>query len=50
MKIEELNKLIEQFKDEKLPDHDSPFHFEAEIWSGLQSFKIWATNKLSNGV
>jgi len=33
LSIEEIKKLIYQFKEEELPYADAPFHFQAEIWS-----------------
>lgn len=43
--MEEIKKLICQFKEEQLPDAESPFHYEAEIWAGMKSFIDWLENK-----
>jgi pyruvate-formate lyase-activating enzyme len=39
--IDEIKKAIHKFKKEELPDAESPYHFEAEIWSGMKSFLKW---------
>ena len=39
--IDEIKKAIHKFKKEELPDAESPYHFEAEIWSGMKSFLRW---------
>lgn len=39
--IEDIKKAIKKFKKEELPDAESPYHHEAEIWSGMQSFIRW---------
>ena len=38
-------KAVYQFKEEELPDAESPFHYEAEIWSGMKSFIRWIEAK-----
>lgn len=39
--LEEVKKLIYKFKEEELPDAESPFHCEAEIWDGMKNFIQW---------
>lgn len=39
--IEEIIELIEKFKVEELPERNNPYHFEAEIVSGLKHFENW---------
>jgi len=39
--IKEVEKAIYQFRKEELPDAETPFHHEAEIWSGLKNFINW---------
>lgn len=38
---EEIRKLLFEFRDEKLPDYDSPFHYEAEAWAAMKEFLYW---------
>jgi hypothetical protein len=44
--IEEIIELIERFKVEELPDRNNPYHFEAEIASGLIHFENWLKTKI----
>jgi hypothetical protein len=44
--IGEILGLIEQFKVEELPDRNNPYHFEAEIASGLIHFENWLKTKI----
>lgn len=43
--VEDIKKAIFQFKKECLPDAEAPFHYEAEIWAGMQSFIRWLESK-----
>ena len=43
--VEDIKKAIFQFKKECLPDAEAPFHYEAEIWAGIQSFIRWLESK-----
>ena len=36
---------IMQFKEEELPDAETPFHHNAEVWSGMQRFIDWLKQK-----
>lgn len=45
LSIEEIKNYIFQFKKEELPDAEAPFHYEAEIWSGMKHFIRWLENK-----
>ena len=41
LNIDEIKKAVYKFKKEELPDAEIPYHFESEIWSGIQSFIDW---------
>lgn len=43
--VEDIKKAIFQFKKECLPDAEVPFHYEAEIWAGMESFIRWLESK-----
>ncbi|HRH83609.1 MAG TPA: hypothetical protein PK210_05165 [Bacteroidia bacterium] len=43
--VEDIKKAIFRFKKECLPDAEAPFHYEAEIWAGMQSFIRWLESK-----
>jgi hypothetical protein len=43
--VEEVEKAIKQYKKEQLPDAETPYHFDAEIWSGMKSFLRWIESK-----
>ena len=43
--IAEIKKVIKQYKKEQLPDAETPYHFEAEIWSGMRNFLMWIESK-----
>ena len=43
--VEEIKKAINLFKEEELPNAESPFHYEAEIWSGMKHFIEWLETK-----
>lgn len=45
--VEEIKNLINQYKKEKLPDADVPFHYESEIASGFKYFIKWLETKNS---
>lgn len=40
-KVFNIEKLINQYKKEEMPDADSPYHHEAEIASGFKYFIEW---------
>lgn len=40
-----LKELIHKFKKEELPDAESPYHYEAEIWAGMKDFIKWLDKK-----
>lgn len=44
--IKEIIELIERFKVEELHDRNNPYHFEAEIASGLIHFENWLKTKI----
>jgi len=45
MPIEDIKKAVYKFKEEELPDAESPYHYEAEIWSGMKDFLRWLEEK-----
>ena len=47
MEIKEITDLVYRFKQEELPDAESPYHYEAEIWSGMKLFLRWLEAKNS---
>ena len=44
-KINEIKKLIKEFKKEELPNANTPFHYEAEQAAGFDYFIEWLTKK-----
>lgn len=41
LNIEEVKKAIKQYKSEQLQCAETPYHFESEIWKGMNSFLSW---------
>jgi len=41
MDINKIKQLAEKFKEEELPDAESPYHHEAEVWTGVKFFLRW---------
>lgn len=39
--VSETLKLVDKFIESELPDAETPFHYEAEIASGMNRFKEW---------
>lgn len=37
--------LFNDFKKEELPNAEAAFHYESEMWSGMQRFLEWMKNK-----
>lgn len=46
--INNVKDFILQFKKENLPDAETPFHYEAEIWSGMKQFIQFLEEKEKN--
>lgn len=44
LNIIELKSLLHKFKKEELPDAEIPFHYEAEIWAGMEHLVVWLEN------
>ena len=44
---EEIERRVTEFKEQELPDRNIPFHFEAEISAGIDSFLLWLKSKLT---
>lgn len=45
LNIQELAKLVTLYRKEELPDAEVPFHYHAEIWSGMKEFILWMESK-----
>jgi hypothetical protein len=45
--IEEIKKLLHQFKKEELPNAEEPYHYEEETWQGMKHFIEWLERKES---
>lgn len=43
--IEEINKLLLQYRDEEMPYWDTPYHCDAEGWSAMKYFIQWLERK-----
>lgn len=43
--IKKINELLEQFKEEELPEWNERFSYDAEIWSGMRHFIKWLNRK-----
>lgn len=39
--VKEMTKLLEQYRDEEMPDWNSPFHYDAEGWAAMKYFIRW---------
>jgi hypothetical protein len=37
----EIKTLLEQYRDEEMPDWNTPFHYEAEGWASMKYFIQW---------
>ena len=46
--IKEVKKALHEYKKQELPDSESPYHFEAEIWAGMEHFMFWLKDKKIN--
>jgi hypothetical protein len=46
--VEEIKKELLEFRAEQLPSYNSPYHYQSEIWSGLELFIEWLEKKNTN--
>ena len=37
----EIKTLLEQYRDEEMPNWNAPFHYEAEGWASMKYFIQW---------
>jgi len=43
--IEETKKLLLQYRDEEMPDWNTPFHYQSEGWATMKYFLQWLESK-----
>lgn len=41
----EIKSLLEQYRDEEMPDWNAPFHYDAEGWAAMKYFIQWLERK-----
>ena len=41
----EIKTLLEQYRDEEMPNWNAPFHYEAEGWASMKFFIQWLERK-----
>lgn len=41
----EIKTLLEQYRDEEMPNWNTPFHYEAEGWASMKYFIEWLERK-----
>lgn len=41
----EVKTLLEQYRDEEMPNWNTPFHYDAEGWSAMEYFIQWLERK-----
>jgi hypothetical protein len=39
--FDEVKTLLEQYRDEEMPNWNIPFHYEAEGWASMKYFIEW---------
>jgi hypothetical protein len=44
--IQDFLKMIDEFREKELPNRNVPYHYEAEIASGLKHFEIFIKGKI----
>jgi hypothetical protein len=37
----EIKTLLEQYRDEEMPDWNTPYHYDAEGWAAMKYFSQW---------
>ena len=45
IKIEEIKKLLIEYRDEEMPGWNEPFHYHAEGWASMEYFLEWLKRK-----
>jgi len=43
--IEEAKKLLIEYRDEQMPDWNTPYHYDAEGWASMKYFMQWLDKK-----
>lgn len=43
--ILKVKKLLEQYRNEEMPDWNTPFHYDCEGWAAIKYFIEWLENK-----
>lgn len=41
----EIKSLLYQYRDEEMPDWDTPYHYDAEGWAAMKYFIQWLERK-----
>lgn len=41
----EIKTLLEQYRDEEMPDWNTPYHYDAEGWAAMKYFIQWLERK-----
>lgn len=39
--LAEIKSLVEQYRDEEMPDWNTPYHYDAEGWAAMKYFIQW---------
>ena len=43
--LSKIKTLLEQYRDEEMPDWNTPFHYNAEGWASMRYFINWLEDK-----
>lgn len=43
--LSKIKTLLEQYRDEEMPDWNTPFHYNAEGWASMKYFINWLEDK-----
>lgn len=46
--VEDIAKLLKQYRDEEMPDWNSPYQYEAEGWAAMQHFIKWLERRCND--
>jgi len=44
----EIKTLLEQYRDEEMPNWNVPFHYEAEGWASMKYFIQWLERRCND--
>jgi len=44
----EIKTLLEQYRDEEMPNWNAPYHYEAEGWASMKYFIQWLERRSNN--